>query len=110
MLRSADCEVQAVCDGEALLDALAAGAAPDVIVTDLVMPGLGGSRLLHMLENSRPDCPLVLITGFAGEEVSVAGHHRLLRKPFQFTELTAAIADVLPPARLHGRRGKLSSA
>jgi CheY-like chemotaxis protein len=113
ILRSAKCEVQAVSDGEALLDALAGGAAPDVIVTDLVMPGLSGSRLVHMLERSRPDTPLVLITGFAGEDVSVGlsrnKPHRLLRKPFQSAELLAAIADVLP-ALAHGRKGQLSSA
>jgi len=106
MLRSAGCEVHTVGDGEALLNALDSGLDFDLIVTDLVMPGLSGARLLRALEAAVPDCPLVLITGFTGEDVStmLSGRrrHRLLRKPFVRAELIDAIAYVLPSA---GRRG-----
>ena len=100
MLTSAGCEVQAVDHGEALLDALAAGASPDVIVTDLVMPGLSGVKLVQTLEATCPGCPLLLITGYTGEDLSevMAGRsrHQLLRKPFVQSELIAAIAQLLP--------------
>jgi signal transduction histidine kinase/ActR/RegA family two-component response regulator len=100
MLEAAGCEVQAVNDGEALIEALAAGAQPDVIVTDLVMPGLSGTGLVHALEATRPGCPLLLITGYSGEDVSSAlsgrSSHQLLRKPFVRTDLVKALQELLP--------------
>ena len=98
MLSVAGCEVQAVASGNALLDALAHGAAPDVIVTDLVMPGLSGMHLVRTIEATYA-CPLLLVTGYTGEDLTeaVAGRSRrqLLRKPFVQSELIAAIARLL---------------
>ena len=100
MLEATGCEVRAVNNGEALIEALAAGAQPDVIVTDLVMPGLSGTGLVHALEATRPGCPLLLITGYTGEDVSSAlsgrSSHRLLRKPFLRTDLVKALQELLP--------------
>jgi CheY-like chemotaxis protein len=101
MLTNAGCEVHAVADGEALLQALSNSVLPDVIVTDLVMPGLlSGVKLIQTLEATCPGCPLLLITGYTGEDLSeaVAGRsrHQLLRKPFVQSELIAAIARLLP--------------
>jgi CheY-like chemotaxis protein len=100
MLEATGCEVLAVNNGEALIEALATGAQPDVIVTDLVMPGLSGTGLVHALEATRPGCPLLLITGYTGEDVSSAlsgrSSHRLLRKPFGRTDLVKALQELLP--------------
>jgi CheY-like chemotaxis protein len=99
MLQSTGCEVQAVGNGEALIDALIAGATPDVIVTDLMMPGLSGKSLVQTLEATRPSCPLLLITGYIGDDVSGAlngrSRHRLLRKPFLQAELARALQELL---------------
>lgn len=96
----AGCEVHAVESGEALIEALASGATPDVIVSDLVMPGLSGKNLVQTLENTRPGCPLLLITGFTGDDVSdvLTGRssHRLLRKPIAQAELVRALRELLP--------------
>ena len=85
MLESLGCEVRAVHDGTALIDALAEGELPDIIVSDLAMPGLGGVGLVQTLDALRPDCPLLLITGFSGEDVAAACtprlNRKLLRKP-----------------------------
>lgn len=98
MLSVAGCEVEAVDSGDALLDALAQGATPDVIVTDLVMPGVSGSELVQTLE-TMSSCPILLITGYTGEDLSDAvvgrSRHQLLRKPFVQSELIAAIAGLL---------------
>jgi two-component system cell cycle sensor histidine kinase/response regulator CckA len=101
MLTAAGCEVQAVDNGEALLLALTHGATPDMIVSDLMMPGLSGLNLVRTLQATRPGCPLLLITGYTGDDVSSAleqsHNHRLLRKPFSQTELMNALAELLPP-------------
>jgi two-component system, cell cycle sensor histidine kinase and response regulator CckA len=99
MLEAAGCELQVVCDGTALIDALAEGATPDVIVSDLAMPGMSGVGLVRTLEAMRPDCPLVLITGQTGDDIADAcqprSGRRLLRKPFLQAELLQSIGDVL---------------
>jgi signal transduction histidine kinase/ActR/RegA family two-component response regulator len=100
MLQATGCEVRAVNNGEALLEALNAGATPDLIVTDLIMPGLSGKNLVRALESLKPGCPLLLVTGFSAEDVSSAlsgrSSHRLLRKPFTRSELLKALNELLP--------------
>src|SRR5262249_28134105 len=99
MLESIGCQVRALPSGEALIEALAAGPRPDVIVTDLAMPGLDGSKLVQALEASYPALPLLLITGFSGEDISAAfsgrSEHRLLRKPFTRQDLHRALSELL---------------
>src|SRR5256885_11643882 len=53
-----------------LFRSLTHGAAPDVIVSDLMMPGLSGLNLVRTLQATRPDLPLLLITGYTGDDVS----------------------------------------
>jgi CheY-like chemotaxis protein len=103
MLESFGCEVQSVGDGTALIDALAEGAHPDLVVSDLAMPGLGGVRLVQTLEAIMPASPVLLITGFSGEDVSKTcpprRNRHLLRKPFTRSELQQAVHDLLGSAR-----------
>ena len=72
LLVTAGCEVQALADGAAIMEVLRHGPAPDVIVTDLAMPGLCGVELVKAIEALRPDCPLLLITGYSGDDVAAA--------------------------------------
>ena len=109
MLKAEGCEVEAVPNGEALVQVLGQSPRPDVIITDLMMPGINGGRLLRLLSSTVPACPLILITGFSGEDV--AGNlptdtpHRLLRKPFTRAELMAAMRALLAGGN-HGVEGR----
>jgi len=99
MLTHAGCEVHAVNDGQSLLRELGSGFVPDVIMTDVMMPGISGARLLSAIELIRPGCPLILMTGYTGEDIAelLAGRsrHQLLRKPFMQAQLTAALEELL---------------
>jgi PAS domain S-box-containing protein len=99
MLRASGCQVEAVVDGTALLEALSAGAVCDVIMTDLVMPGVSGARLVQLVQLARPGCPLLLVTGHSADDVSDAitgvSPTRVLRKPMSYAELMAALAELL---------------
>jgi two-component system cell cycle sensor histidine kinase/response regulator CckA len=110
LLEALGCEVQSVSDGTALIDAIAEGADPDVIVSDLAMPGLGGVNLVQTLEAMRPHCALLLITGFSGDDVSNAcparSGRRLLRKPFSRAELLRALSELLASTAALPRRGR----
>jgi CheY-like chemotaxis protein len=78
---------------EAALGALAEGAAVDLLLTDVMMPGgMDGIALAEEARRQRPDLPVLLSSGYAGAPARVAAAgFPLLRKPFSLEELGAAI-------------------
>jgi two-component system, cell cycle sensor histidine kinase and response regulator CckA len=80
----------------------------DLLVTDIVMPGLGGPALAARFRSRRPDLRLVFMTGFAerdaAEQVGQLTMEPLLLKPFTPVALMTAVRDALdrrpsgPPA------------
>ena len=71
----------------------------DAVVTDVMMPGMGGKQLAERLRASRPDLPIVFMTGWADRAMlpleQLGARAVLLSKPFQPDELTARLADLL---------------
>ena len=102
-LEAAGGHVTPLPSGDALLDALATGPRPDAIITDLAMPGLDGSKLIQALEATVPGCPILLITGFSGQDISSAfsgkSKHRLLRKPFTRYDLLRTLQTLIASSR-----------
>ena len=69
-----------------------------LVITDLIMPRLGGDLLVEMVRRTDAALPVVVMTGWAGD-VDLDGllarpGVALLRKPFQIEELTRLMADV----------------
>jgi CheY-like chemotaxis protein len=55
----------------------------DIVLTDVVMPGLSGVQLARRLNRRWPKLPVVLVSGFSEELASgYGGQYELLRKPF----------------------------
>jgi putative two-component system response regulator len=74
----------------------------DLVVSDVVMPGLSGLELLEAARSRRASLPIVLVTG-AGtyETLSQAltrGAAGLVTKPFAHAELQTAVSDALERA------------
>jgi two-component system, cell cycle sensor histidine kinase and response regulator CckA len=71
----------------------------DLVVTDVVMPGLSGGALGERLAALRPDIQLLYTSGFAGDDVIRRGllAHGLpfLQKPFTPGDLARAVREVL---------------
>jgi PAS domain S-box-containing protein len=71
----------------------------DVVVSDVVMPGMGGRELVGRLRLRRPDLPVLFLSGYTGDEVSdeVRGqlHQAFLQKPFSPDALAAALEELL---------------
>ncbi len=71
----------------------------DLMVVDMVMPGLGGTALAGRLRERRDDLPIVFMTGFT--ERSIAGEidaltpEPLLQKPFAPAQLLGAVRNAL---------------
>jgi putative two-component system response regulator len=74
----------------------------DLVVSDVIMPGLSGLELLQAVQARRASLPVVLVTG-AGtyETLSQAltrGAAGLVTKPFAHADLQSAVADALQRA------------
>jgi CheY-like chemotaxis protein len=82
--------------------AVAQRTALDVVVTDLQMPGTDGLELTRLLRASRPDLPIVMLTGFPGPEVMdeafSAGVSAFLEKATGAAQLPGLLRDVLASA------------
>ena len=91
-------EVTAVVDGGQALEALA-DASFDLLLTDIVMPGLDGIALALKVAKERPDMPVLLMTGYAAERQRAHNLDalicRVLLKPFTLKEVCGAVAEVL---------------
>jgi DNA-binding response OmpR family regulator len=98
VLRAEGLEVTAVADGVAALAAYPA-VAPDLVLTDLEMPGLGGLGLIRVLRGRGETVPVVVVTGRddpgTRRAVVDAGADRLLLKPFGLTELGECVRGAL---------------
>jgi two-component system, OmpR family, response regulator MprA len=70
---------------------------PDVILTDMVMPGMSGTDVLDALRRAGVTVPVILISG---QPITMPeGFFGLLRKPFDLRKL----AEVVTAAMDHGR-------
>ena len=110
-LRHAGYEVDLAADGAEAL-ALAASRQPDLIVLDLMLPGLNGLDVCRTLR-ARTDVPIIMVTARTTEEDKLeglrSGADDYVTKPFSPRELVARVATVLRRARpaaraLIGRR------
>ncbi len=101
LLSGAGFAVEVAPDGAAALArfeaALERGEAPDVVLSDLSMPGLDGLALLDRLRALEPELPVVLITAFASVDSAVAalrkGAHDYVTKPFRNDQLLAVLRN-----------------
>jgi PAS domain S-box-containing protein len=105
MLADAGYEVIEAGSGGAALDHLEReGAAVELMIADIAMPGMTGIELARAARLSAPDLPILFVTGYGGAALSVdqGGVGELLRKPFRTADLAEKVAAMLDR---HGRRG-----
>ncbi|GAA5513162.1 sensor histidine kinase RcsC [Deinococcus carri] len=104
-------DVRVVPDGQAALEAIRESL-PDLVITDVMMPRLGGFGLLRALrEDPRTrELPVIMLSARAGEEARVqgleAGADDYLVKPFSARELLAKVGANLALSKM--RRGALA--
>jgi len=98
-------QVECVADGVAALNA-ASESPPDLVLADVMMPGLDGFELLRRLRGqpATRDVPIILLSARAGEEARVegieAGADDYMIKPFSARELGARVQMHLSLARV----------
>jgi len=85
-------------DGEAAV-ALLEQAPSTIVVTDLLMPRMGGMELIRMVRQRWPDTDLLVMTGYARNfsytDVIRAGASDFIQKPFELDELEAKLKRII---------------
>ena len=68
---------------------------PDVLITDILMPGMNGRELADRVLARAPATRVLFISGFAGEDVQLEDGARFLAKPFTPGELLKHVQSLL---------------
>ena len=75
----------------------------DLLISDIVMPGLDGIALALAAAKEHPDMAIMRMTGFVREAQRAhnleALSHRVIAKPFTLSEFMAAVESVLSARR-----------
>ncbi|WP_255448403.1 PAS domain-containing sensor histidine kinase [Telmatospirillum sp. J64-1] len=98
-LRNKGYRVLEASDGEAALDVLRAEDDIDVLISDVVMPGMDGMTLSRLVRMERPSIQIILISGYSedvarGELAGLDGV-AFLPKPFSLKQLAGAVKEAM---------------
>lgn len=91
-------EVRVAGDGESAMNQIQAGF-PDLVVLDVMMPGLGGLEVLKQIKQHQPRIPVILLTGHSstsdGIEGMRLGAFDYLMKPINIDELIKKMQEAV---------------
>jgi two-component system cell cycle sensor histidine kinase/response regulator CckA len=98
-LRNQGYQVIEARSAETALDALRANPAVDVLVTDVVMPGMDGVSLARLVRQERPQIQVILMSGYSEDvapaEVAGEGDMYFLPKPFSLKQLAGMVKEAM---------------
>lgn len=101
-LNQADIENDSFADADQLLARIAVEQ-PDVIISDIRMPGTDGLELLSRISESHPELPVIITTAHSDLDSAVASYQRgafeYLPKPFDLDEVIAVTERAIAQAR-----------
>jgi len=90
--------VETTPDGRTALSMVAASP-PDLLITDLLMPGLTGWSLFARVRRLSPTLPIIILSGsdttFRQQQRELGDQAVFLRKPFEMDQLLAIVARLL---------------
>ncbi|HEU5049920.1 MAG TPA: response regulator [Gemmatimonadales bacterium] len=96
--------IEAADGGEALEALRRADGTVQLVLSDVVMPGMGGQELAQVLRADRPELPLLFMSGYQGEDVTDRGllepGAAFIQKPFAPEELTRRVRALLDERRV----------
>ena len=111
ILEGAGYAVLSAVDGaEALQTGLRHAGEIDLLLTDVVMPRMGGNTLAQELARTRPELRVIYMSGYTDDAILARGvlesGTRFVRKPFSPTELLREVAEALDTEHVeHAVRG-----
>ena len=106
LLEVDDYKVETASTGEEALQRVEKGMEPDLVLLDVLMPGIDGLETLEQLRQKRPGVKVVMLSCVNDTKKVVQamrlGAHDYLTKPFQKAELDAVIDQCLIRAKPRG--------
>lgn len=82
--------------GEALLMVEEKGLNPDLVITDMVMPGMSGSVLVERLRRNQPNIKVLFMSGYTDNAVV---HHGVLNQETPFIQKPFTLRDIVEKVR-----------
>jgi two-component system cell cycle sensor histidine kinase/response regulator CckA len=85
-------------NGEDALEVIGRGEPIDLLISDVVMPGMDGPTMVREARKVRPEIPILFMSGYAEEHLRNSidiDHVAFLPKPFSVQELAEAARKVL---------------
>lgn len=77
---------------------------PDLVLSDVKMPGMDGMELLNVIRDESPELPVIMITGFGSVELAVAamkaGAADFILKPFDIEAVKLSVHRALGVEKL----------
>jgi CheY-like chemotaxis protein len=71
----------------------------DLVILDMIMPGMDGGKTFDAIRKLRPRMPVILSSGYAmdgrAEEIMGRGCNAFIQKPYSLSELSKTIRKVL---------------
>mgnify|MGYP002042267343 FL=1 len=97
-LKSTGLEISTYADGESLINALEEDK-PDLIISDIKMPGMHGYDLLKHIKNNYEKLPVIIMTAFTDMQAAIdaygGGAFEYIPKPFDLEEAIAIVKKAL---------------
>ena len=97
-LKSTGLEISTYADGESLIMALEDDK-PDLIISDIKMPGMHGYDLLKHIKNNYEKLPVIIMTAFTDMQAAIdaygGGAFEYIPKPFDLEEAIAIVKKAL---------------
>ena len=87
--------VDTAANGDEALALVRSGRVFDILVTDLVMPGMSGRNVADAVAQISPRTEIMFVSGYVDDPASSAAFVHFLQKPFTPTALASKVRDVL---------------
>jgi len=98
-LRNKGYTVIETASGESALEVIDKGEAIDIMITDVVMPGIDGTALIRRVREKRPELKVICISGYTEDSfrkrLDFSDNIHFLPKPFSLQQLAGKVKEVI---------------